>query len=253
MYILFADESGTAPPSLERAKGQKYFVIGGLTIPDGEWRNVAAKLLGLKTRFKLHGELKWRFFAPGNEDDANPMRGMPFPERDKIRTEMLAIITSVKSIRIMAAVASLEVCFAMPGVQGAEDLYAHTYKPVSERFQYYLQDLRKQSGAEQFGIVVCDHRGPADDKALRAHHQRLVARPGIYTSRYPNFIETVFFAPSHLSVGLQLADMVAGSIWRKFERSDERYYKLIEPAVRRGPAGDADGYGIVKVPKAGWK
>jgi hypothetical protein len=103
MYILFADESGTAPPSLEQAKGQKYFVIGGLTIPDSEWRNVAAKLLGIKTRYKLHGELKWRFFAPGNEDDANPMRGLPFPERDKIRTEMLAIITGVKSIRIIAA------------------------------------------------------------------------------------------------------------------------------------------------------
>lgn len=56
-----------------------------------------------------------------------------------------------------------------------------------------------------------------------------------------------------MSVGLQLADMVAGSIWRKFERSDDRYYKLIESAVRRGPAGNADGYGIVKVPKVGWK
>ncbi len=253
MYILFADESGNAPPSLQQAKGQKYFVIAGLTVPDGEWRNVAAKLQGIKTRYKLHGELKWRFFAPGNDDDDNPMRGWPFAQRDKVRTEMLAIVTDVKSIRVLAAIASIEVCFTMPAVKSAEDLYALTYKPLSERFQYYLQDLRKHTGAEQFGIVVCDHRGPGDDKALRAHHQRLIARPGIYTSKYPNFIETIFFAPSHMSVGLQLADLVSGSIWRKFERGDDRYYKLIESAVRRGPSGGVEGYGIVKVPKAGWR
>src|SRR5262245_43055753 len=100
MYILFADESGTAPPSFAQAKGQKYFVIAGLTIPDGEWRNVAAKLQGIRTRYKLRGELKWRFFAPGNDDDENPMRGWPFAQRDKVRAEMLAIVTDVKSIRV---------------------------------------------------------------------------------------------------------------------------------------------------------
>lgn len=253
MYIFFADESGNAPPSLDRAKGQKYFVIGGLIIPDAEWRGIAAKLHGIKTRRKLHGELKWRYFAPGNVDDQNPMRAMPFVERDNVRNEVLGIVTSVKSIRVLAAVASIPVCFSMPSIKSAEDLYGLTYKPLSERFQYYLQDLKKQTGSEQFGMVVCDHRGPADDKALRAHHQRLISGPGIYTSKYPNFIETILFAPSHMSVGLQLADMVAGSVWRKFERGDDRAYKLIEPAIRRGPTGNVDGYGIVKVPLAGWK
>lgn len=253
MHILFADESGTAPPSLEQAKGQKYFVIAGLTIPAGEWRGVANKLQGIKTRYKLYGELKWRFFSPGNEDDDNPMRGRPFAERDRIRAEMLGIVTGVKSIRVLAAVASIEACFAMPGVRSADDLYAFTYKPLSERFQYYLQGLRKDTGSEQFGIVVCDHRGPSDDKALRAIHQRLVARPGIHSSTYMNFVETIFFAPSHMSVGLQLADVVAGSVWRKFERADDRFYRLIESAIRRGPKGDVDGYGVVKVPRKGWK
>lgn len=253
MYILFLDESGTAPASAESAKGQRYFVIGGLTIPAGEWKGVAAKLHGLKTRYRLYGELKWRFFSPGNHDDENPMRAMEFAQRDQIRREALGIVTSVKSIRVIAAVASIPAAFAMDSVNDADDLYRLTYKTVTERFQYYLQDMRQQTGLEQCGIVVCDHRGPDSDRSLRRHHHRLVDAPGLFTSRYENFVETVFFAPSHLSVGLQLADIVAGSVWRKYERDDDRFYGLIEPAVRRSPGGNVDGFGIIKVPKRGWQ
>lgn len=253
MYILFLDESGTPPASVQAAKGQKYFVIGGLTIPAAEWKSVAAKLHGLKTRNKLHGELKWRFFAPGNDDEANPMREMEFAQRDQIRKEALGIVTSVKSIKVIAAVASIPAAFAIPSIESADDLYRLTYKTLTERFQYYLQDLRRQTGSEQYGIIVCDHRGPDNDRALRAHHQQLIAGPGVYTSRYPNFIETIFFAPSHMSTGLQLADIVAGSIWRKYERGDDRAYALLEDAIRKSPSGSVDGFGIIKVPKRDWE
>lgn len=255
MYILFLDESGTPPASADvaAARGQKYFVIGGLTIPSAEWKTVAAKLHGLKTRLQLHGELKWRFFSPGNTDEENPMRDLPFSERDAIRKEALGIVTAVKSIRVIAAVTSLSAAFDIPSVNDADDIYCLTYKAVTERFQYYLQDMRRQTGTEQCGIVVCDHRGPESDRALRAHHQQLLARPGVYSSRYENFVETIFFAPSHMSTGLQLADMVSGSVWRKYERNDARFYQLIELAVRKSPTGNVDGFGIVKVPKAGWQ
>jgi hypothetical protein len=253
MYILFLDESGTPPASLLAAKNQKYFVIGGLTIPAAEWKGIAAKLHGLKTRYGLRGELKWRYFAPGNDNAANPMRDLAFARRDEIRKEMLGIITSVKSVRVIAAVASIPAAFELYSVKNADDLYQLTYKTVTERFQYYLQDLKRQIGSEQCGLIVCDHRGPDSDRALRAHHQQLIGGPGLYTSKYPNFIETILFAPSHMSTGLQFADMVAGSVWRKFERGDDRAYALIEASIRKSPAGAVDGYGIIKVPKGNWQ
>jgi Protein of unknown function (DUF3800) len=253
MHILFLDESGTPPASALAAKGQKYFVIGGLTIPAAEWKGIAAKLHGLKTRYSLRGELKWRFFAPGNDDIANPMRALAFARRAEIRREMLGIVTSVRSVKVIAAVASIPAAFDMPSVNDADDLYRLTYKTVSERFQYYLQDLKQQTGSEQCGLVVCDHRGPDNDRALRAHHQRLTGAPGMYTSTYPNFIETILFAPSHMSTGLQFADMVAGSVWRKFERQDDQSFNLIESSIRRSPTGVIDGFGIIKVPKRGWR
>jgi len=252
MYLLFLDESGTPPANAK--VNQRYFVIGGLVIPAAEWRTVHDRLQGLKTRKGIRGEVKWRYFAPGNDDVANPMALMKFEERDAIRTEILKIIVSVPSIRIVASVTSVKTVFKMTSIENANDVYALTYKTVTERFQYFLQDLNKQTGREECGMVVCDHRGADDDRTLRAHHQKLIGNPQrLYTSRYNNFVETLFFAPSHLSTGIQLADIVAGSIWRKFEKDDSRCYDLLTRAIRKGPQGQVDGYGIVKVPKDGWE
>lgn len=132
-------------------------------------------------------------------------------------------------------------------------MYHATYKPVTERFQYYLQDLSRTVGRPEYGIIVADHRGAQEDKRLRSHHQKLIHSQGGGTSNYRNLIESLFLQPSNLSVGIQLADMVAGAVWRKFERNDERWYQRIEPSFRRGPNGQVDGYGLIKMPKAGWE
>jgi len=110
MHILFVDESGT-PPSPNNPKN-KYFVIGGAIIPEDQWHTVRDALMGMKVRRKLRGELKWRYFAPGNDDDTNPMRKLSQSERDSIREEIYRMITSHKAVRSIACVASVEAAFA---------------------------------------------------------------------------------------------------------------------------------------------
>jgi len=80
----------------------------------------------------------------------------------------------------------------------------------------------------------------------------LIHSTSAFTSKYANLIESLLLQPSQLSVGVQFADIVAGAIWRNFERHDDRWFRLMEPSLRRSAAGRVDGYGIVKVPKAGW-
>src|SRR4051794_28557329 len=97
MYILFIDESGT-PPKAGRSDS-RYFVVGGVIIPEGTWHNLRDAVFGLKIRRKLRGEFKWRYFAPGNTDDANPMRHLGQEDRDSIRTELYNIISSAPAVR----------------------------------------------------------------------------------------------------------------------------------------------------------
>jgi hypothetical protein len=53
-----------------------------------------------------------------------------------------------------------------------------------------------------------------------------------------------------MSFGIQLADMVAGAVYRSLKK-DMRFFKMIEGSFRTSPTGRLDGYGLVKFPK-GW-
>lgn len=248
--MLFLDESGT-PPSPGKLR-HFYFVIAGVIIPEESWRGLRDALMGMKIRRKLRGEIKWRYFAPENADETNPMRKLPAEERDEIRSEIYKIICADKAVRSIACVTCIEAAYAMSSINNRDDLYEATYKPLSERFQYYLQDQRTDKG-EALGIMVCDHRGLQDDARLKRHHQKLLHSKGEFVSNYKNFVEGLFLESSNLSVGIQLADMVAGAVWRYFERGDGRWFEAVKPSFRTSPNGTVDGFGIVKFPKSTWK
>lgn len=251
MHILFVDESGTPPKA--PSKAQKYFVLGGVIIPEGAWHGLRDKVYGLKIRSGIRGEIKWRHFAPGNTDKKNPMRSMPQDERNAFRTGLYEIITSISSIRLLSVVTNIEGAFGIGWVNSDDDLYEFTYKPVTERFQYYLQDITKATSQKQFGIIICDHRNDLNDRRLRRQHQRLLHARGANQSSYENLVESLILAPSDDSLGIQLADMVAGAVWRKYERGDPSFYDMIESSFRRSKGGEVLGYGVVHNPKSEWR
>jgi hypothetical protein len=48
-------------------------------------------------------------------------------------------------------------------------------------------------------------------------------------------IEGLFIAPSHLSVGIQFANMVAGAVFCAFRAQDKRFAVQIKPALAGFP------------------
>ncbi|TAJ34406.1 DUF3800 domain-containing protein [Bosea sp. (in: a-proteobacteria)] len=249
MHILFVDESGTPPKPTADFSKQRYFVIGGAVVHEAAWQRVREKLLGLKARRRIRGEFKWRYFAPGNADERNPMRALDQFERDSIRAEIFDIINKDSGVTCLACVADAQIAYSYDSTKTADELYHAAYKPVTERFQYFLQEFGRKTHNKEFGIVVCDHRGANDDKRLRQHHDKLLYSSSEFTSRYNNLVESVFLQPSNLSVGIQLADMVAGAVWRKFEKNDDRYFNLVEASFRRSKTGQITGFGVVMYPK----
>lgn len=244
------DESGH-PPKPEKANPRPYFVIAGVIIHEAQWHGIADELKRLKAKpeFQVTGEIKWRFFGPENSDPDNPVRHLTQEARDSFRKQFFEIITKRKSVKLIACVSHVTSAYEQRYVRTAEDLYHYTYKPVSERFQYFLQDISRVVGDQQLGLVVCDHRGKKQDDLLRDRHHQLMDDAEEFTSTYANYVETIFMTPSHLSVGIQFADMVAGAVGRRFNSDDENFFEPLTGSFRASPAGVIDGYGLVRFPR----
>ena len=247
MHLLFIDESGN--PSPPGKQGPKHFVLGGVIIPEEIWPRLSADIKRLKKTYAVTGEIKWRYFIAGNQKPDNSLLRLDPSERDQLRTQLFHALARYKSVRIISVIADVQRAYADPAIRNDDGLYQRAYKILTERFQYFLQDLERESGQRINGLIICDHRNNHQDERLRALHQKLVNSEGIFTSSYANLIEGLFLAPSHYSVGIQFADLVAGAVFRKFEAKDERFYDLIKPLVRTSPTGETEGYGLVKLPK----
>lgn len=246
MQILFLDESGTIVD--EDKRHSKFFSIGGVVIPEDCWQNLYKKFKEIKKQYKINSEIKWRFFSPHNIDEDNGLNHLSFEDKNKVRNKLYELISAYKSLKIISIVTDVEKAYKLSYINTKEDLYWYSYKQVIERFQYHLQDLSRETGEKFNGLVIIDNRLSCDDNKLRnLHHNLLVVEKENY-SNFDNLIEGLFIAPSHLSLGIQLADIVAGAIFRKYEKQDDKFFDKIKTSIRN-KNGVVDGYGIVNFPK----
>jgi hypothetical protein len=246
LHFLFIDESGS-PPHRDKARGA-YLIICGVIIPEGAWHGIARAYRAATET--ANGEVKWKHFGSGNR--ANSISHLSQEARESLRHRIFRIITSRKAVKLIACVTSVEAAYAMPTIATQDDVYHLTYKAVTERFQYYLQDASRLCGQPQYGIVVSDHREQDNDKKLRARHHELIDTHERFSANYSNIIETIFFSPSEASVGLRLADMAAGAVHRSFQHADNRFAEMLRPSFRTSPRGDLRGYGLVRMPRHGF-
>lgn len=141
MYLCFIDESGT--PAKPDQANPKTFVMAAIIIPDQTWHTVRRNFEKLEKAETYAGEVKWRCFAPENTDAHNPMRNWDQDRRDRFRTVLFKMITDQKSVTAVACICNCAKAYDLPEITAQDDLYFRTYKPFTERFQYFLQDISR--------------------------------------------------------------------------------------------------------------
>jgi len=245
VHLFFIDESGSLSPIGKQGPEDK-FVLGGIIISESIWFNIDTDLKQLRKKYNVTGEIKWRYFF-AHKDKPTPLSHLSPEPKEQFRTDLFSIIKQYKSIKIISAIADVNQCYQRSHINSDDDLYWFAYKRLTERFQYYLQDLSREVGGKMNGIVVCDHRERRQDKRLQNMHYKMMHGQETHISNFENILEGVFIVPSHFSTGIQLADMVAGSIYRWFAKNDDRYYKQIYSRIRKSPNGKVEGYGIAKL------
>jgi hypothetical protein len=227
VHLLFLDESG-------QLSERRFFALGGVALADSDWhalRDLWQEALA------AHGwppekEIKWHGIRTGT---------VPPALAD-------AIVAAVARAPLRCYVTLLDVELGLAEAPEFfttdEDTYATGLMFLAERFQLLLQ------GADDVGMIVVDSRFHEDDARLRRFFADLT-QDGTPYSRLDRIVEGLFLGPSHVSIGLQCADLVC-AITAAAERGNGRargYLRTLMPRFAVHPAtGDLDGVGIKRFP-----
>ena len=230
MHLLFVDESG----QIERPA---LFALGGVAVRDRDWhelRDVWQRTLR-QGGWPLEREVKWHGVRTGEvpPDLADAvfaaLAGAPFT----------AYVTLL-DCRLGREDERFSRFFAT-----AEDTYSTGVMFLAERFQRLLE------ASDDVGAIVVDSRHREDDARLRRFYAELT-EAGSPFSRLDRLVEGLFLGPSHVSIGLQCADLVVAAT-AAAERGGgdaRRYLRQLLPRFATHPVtGEHDGVGLKRFPE----
>jgi len=96
-----------------------------------------------------------------------------------------------------------------------------------------LQAQPKQLYCELVRRLLYDNNPPLqkatlilDEATAKVHHQEF--HRTLKNSLSKNLVQKLRQQRSHRNAMIQIADMIAGSIFRKFEKGDDMYYEMVK-------------------------
>ncbi len=108
--------------------------------------------------------------------------------------------------------------------------------PLFERVNYNCRSHKTQ------GLVFLDEE-QAEDKKLRG-----ATRTGSFYLKFDRIIDAISFMPSEESLGVQMADLIAGSFSRYLNLHDSGYVRRVWSCIYSSDDGVIHGYGLKQFP-----
>ena len=221
MYLIYIDGSGSV-----RNPNEKHFILGGVSIFERQIFHLIKNVddfveslnLGPPEDIELHASV----IASGK---AKPWKGVPRKVRLKIIEDALDVFRqSHHSNKAFAIAVDKE-------VRAPNDPVEYAFEEICNRFNLQLQRIynrsntpRDRDGAQR-GLVVMD-KSDNYESALQSLARKFRAH-GTRWGNLRNMAEVPLFVDSRASRIVQLADLVAWAVWRRYELQDTRYFDKI--------------------------
>ncbi len=211
MYLLYVDESGD-PANID----ERHFCLGGVAVFERQayWLNEALDKLQEQYFPGQYVEFHARSIVSHDEP---PWTTIPSRVRRQIMEDLCRLIADSHQTVALFGVA-LE-----KGPRSGSDPVGRAFEEICNRFDLFLKRLHAQ-GDTQRGLIVFDEsRYETRLQTLLGEYRRSGTRFG----RVRNFADVPFFADSRATRLLQIADLVAYAIFRRYERGDTQYLDRI--------------------------
>ena len=217
MHILYTDESEAYPPGESHPR---YFILAGISVYETGTDELSRPLNEIAARFatapsgvELHGN-------PMHRGDKHPWNQHNFSDRCQAIKDALSVLASSHySNRVFAIVVEKDAVDNHP--------MNYAFEQLATRFDYYLGRLIHRTGRPHRGMMLFDES--THERAIQSAATDYRGAAGHQWGHLKYFAEVPAFMDSQSSRLIQLADLVAYALNRKFSRNDDTFYNIIEP------------------------
>ena len=218
MYLLYLDDSGSVKNMSER-----YLILAGLIVPERSlyWLNtrmdeLAAKVSPCNPSIELHASeiLRTR--------DKEPWGNYSFEDKIRIVKSVLEIAKNEfdkGGIRILGCAVEKAAAFDIDPMKLA-------FEDLCSRFNYFIQRKFSLFQEKDRGLIILDQS--SYETSLQELAINFRKNGTQWNNKTSNLQEVPLFVNSKASRAIQLADHVAYALFRKYERNDEQYFKIIQ-------------------------
>ncbi|MGR3914313.1 MAG: DUF3800 domain-containing protein [Gammaproteobacteria bacterium] len=212
MFFLYADESGS--PS---RPSQKHFIFAGVTVFERQAHWLSRDLEKIASSFGKHTSASMELHGSPMWGGKSAWRKVPKDERINTIKNALRLIDG-KDYRIIASVVNKEAI-------APEDPVRFTFHQVISRFDHFLVRQFTHYKNPQRGLLVCDKSNMENSIQTMATEFKT---KGHLQRKLRNMAEVPVFVDSKATRLIQLADLVAYALFRKYERDDNTLYEVIK-------------------------
>lgn len=214
MHLLYLDESGSVPDP-----NQQYFVLAGVCVFERKTHWLEQTLNSVAQEFNVSNSENLELHGSPMRSGREGWRRFPLAKRiEGIKKGLNVIKDNYPGIRLFGVALKKN---SLPG----QDPIELSFEQISSRFDMFLQRCYTKHNDPQRGIIIFD-------KASTEQRIQVLSREfknvGHRWGQIKNFAEVPVFLDSKASRLIQLADLVAFSIFRWKEYQDDSFFSIIE-------------------------
>jgi hypothetical protein len=212
LYLLYVNDSGSV-----NDKQCKHCVLAGFAVYETKpfWiekaiDNILDKHIPTYPTIEIHGSPM--------RSGKGIWRGIPMEIRNRIIMDVLNLVACDRGIRLFASVIAKSA--------SSLDISGDMFTQVASRFDMFLGRKYKKNKEAQRGIVIFDKS--TEELTIQRLSTLFTHIGHQWGKRLNNFAEVPLFLDSKMSRLIQLADLIASSVFRYYEYNDETYFSVIK-------------------------
>ncbi|MGT2800664.1 DUF3800 domain-containing protein [Streptococcus marmotae] len=244
MYLLYIDESGTK--DLHRGEKNKegnseYFVLGAVLIKAEDLSDVERRIQGLKENYlkNPYEELK------------TTIKQKKLIQNKKRQDFLDEIYLTISESQCHCFGAQLhKPTLQKEGLLSSKD---DVYKMCFQHILSAVNSFMKHERSKQTVTVFIDRIDPVHNKSVYIAYKQALESKAIDFRGFDDkqFSPSINFVDSEFTIGVQLADMVSGALWRGVEKNQKDYARRLSKRFPVDSNGNYIGFSYQRCEK--WK